>query len=158
GVGDLAVGAPGAAYADAAWPVPPAEVDLVSGASGALLRRLPQPHLPKLNYPNGFGATLATVPVPGGLPHLLVGRRESYWWNFVNTGAMLVDLDGQLLASTQPLGIFDDFTGISVAAGDVTGDGSPELFVGKGNGGSLEEFAADLSWRNALGSYSYALF
>ena len=156
GVADLAVGAPGAAYSNEATPVPAAEIDLISGASGALLHRISQPPLPFQNDANGFGATLATVPVPGALPHLLVGRRESYWEAYFNTGVMLVDLQGKLLGSTEDMGDLGNQLGISVAAGDVTGDGQPELLVGHGTRSRLALFDSTMSWRNGLGVGNYA--
>jgi len=156
GVADLAVGAPGAADSNLATPVPLAEVDLVSGASSALLRRIPQPSSPIQPMVNGFGATLATVPVPGALPHLLVGRRQSYWPSVLNPGVMLVDLQGKLLGNTQDMGDSGNQLGISVAAGDITGDGQPELLVGHGTRSRLALFDSTMSWRNGLGAGNYA--
>jgi hypothetical protein len=156
GVPDLAVGAPGAAGSDVAPPVPLPEIDLISGASGALLRRIPQPSWPIQPMVNGFGATLATVPVPGALPHLLVGRRQSYWPSVLNPGVMLVDLQGKLLGNTQDMGDSGNQLGISVAAGDITGDGQPELLVGHGTRSRLSLFDSTMSWRNALGAGNYA--
>ncbi len=133
GVGDLAAGAPGAA-AGFGTVEPLAEIDLLSGATGVLLRRLLQPDWPGSDnwFSTGFGGTLATVPVPGGLPHLLVGRRLSYYPAWQNSGAVLVDLQGKLLGFTDSMGDWDNQLGVSVAAGDITGDGLPELLLGNG--------------------------
>jgi hypothetical protein len=120
-----------------------------------ILHRIAQPPFP---WKNGFGATLATVPVPGGRPRLLVGRQESYWGSYFQTGAWMIDLDGQLLASTEPLGLFGKELGYSLAVGDVTGDGQPELLAGQGFGSSLAVFDANLAWRNDLGAYNFAFY
>jgi hypothetical protein len=95
---------------------------------------------------------VAILPQPG-LPLLLVGYAPPYGSEFGGTsGVVLFDLaQGRVLTWPDFLGPWQAGQGATVAVGDVTGDGEPELLVGHELRSELQLYTADAGWLNSLG-------
>lgn len=136
GIGDILVSSP---THDVGTSREQGSVFLFSGADGSLIRAIDNPE--DLDFAQ-FGLSVALVSdLDGdGLGEILVGAPDQDGDQLKVGKAFLFTADGALLATLEhPDPQAYAHFGAAVAAGDITGDGYPELFVGSPHDDDIQE-------------------